>query len=239
MRLSQGKVTALIPFFNERQRLLTVLTQLTRVRSLHEIICVDDGSTDHTLSLVHQHFPQVRTIGYHRNLGKSMAVKFALPHLSTKYTLLFDADIHGFSAPKIEAAIQHALAQPDLDMLIFRQMNDPSHVKFFRIDILHSGERLIKTSLLKKIISSQQPKHYQLEKTINRYCYEKQMNVSWYPFYSLNYRKLDKWGYWQARWKSAQYYYGLFTGQNPIALLKTMKNFCRTPSRAPSLTPAI
>jgi glycosyltransferase involved in cell wall biosynthesis len=223
------QVTCLVPIYNEETRLATALTQLSQVPLISNLICVDDGSTDCGASIIKKKFPQVQLISYHPNRGKSYAIQQALPAITTPYTLLFDTDIHSFTAQDVQAAIQHTLAQADLDMLIFRQMNDPQHVKFFRIDLLHSGERLIKTSLLKEIIASHQPKHYQLENTINRYCYENQKHVAWYPFYSENYRKLDKWGYWQARWKSAQYYYGLISGQNLFTLLKIMKNFCRSP----------
>lgn len=41
-----NSTTAIVPFFNEGERVVNTLKLLSKVANLKEIICVDDGSTD-------------------------------------------------------------------------------------------------------------------------------------------------------------------------------------------------
>jgi glycosyltransferase involved in cell wall biosynthesis len=67
------KISVIIPSWNRADRLAAALDSV-RAQSLvpHEIIVVDDGSTDNTRELLSRHYPEVRYL-YQQNNGVSSA----------------------------------------------------------------------------------------------------------------------------------------------------------------------
>ena len=58
--------TCVIPFYNEENRILPVLSELLKINEFNEIILVDDGSTDNWWSIVKNYiknFEALRTQG--------------------------------------------------------------------------------------------------------------------------------------------------------------------------------
>lgn len=49
------KVTALIPAFNEAERIGETLTAVLEIKSVNQIVVIDDGSTDETASVVERY----------------------------------------------------------------------------------------------------------------------------------------------------------------------------------------
>ncbi len=211
-------ITCVIPFYNEADRIQSVLKQLIKVVMIKEIICVDDGSTDHASEKIAKIFPQIHILRLEKNVGKSAAVAAALREISSTYVLLFDADLRNFSTVQISQAI--SALDESIDMLIFAQARDPWFLKVLRFNILNSGERIIKTTLLKEIIATEKPKHYELEQTLNRWCYRNTLNVAWIPFSSDNYMKLEKWNKSSALTRSIQFLYLLLFTQSLYELIK-------------------
>jgi Glycosyltransferases involved in cell wall biogenesis len=86
------RLTVIIPAFNEEKAIQEVLYKLTSLNLdyLHEIIVVDDGSTDDTAEIASQ-FP-VRVIKHTRNRGYGSALKTGINHAETEYVITIDAD---------------------------------------------------------------------------------------------------------------------------------------------------
>jgi glycosyltransferase involved in cell wall biosynthesis len=232
--MNNVSITCVIPFYNEAGRIQSVLEHITKVSELAEIICVDDGSSDDTSANLRLKYPQVKIITLLKNVGKSAAVAAALPHISSSYVLLFDADIRNFSHLEISRAI--ALLDSSTDMLILAQSRDPWLLKLLRFNILNSGERIIKTNLLREIISIVKPKHYALEPTLNRWCYHHNANVCWIPFASDNYLKLKKWDTVSAITRSTQFIFSLLFTQSLFEFLKIQHYFYPKQITDPSVT---
>lgn len=55
-----GKISIIIPVFNEQQVLPSLLEDLDRLTGDHEIIFVDGGSTDRTVELIESSYPVLR-----------------------------------------------------------------------------------------------------------------------------------------------------------------------------------
>ena len=149
--MKQKKCTCLLPFYNEADRVVDVLSILARVSNLDEIICIDDGSTDDGYEKVKKHFPSIQIIHSTTNLGKSAAVAKGLTITATEYVLLMDADLWNLKEHELENGISYIFKHPSVDMLIFRRKHDPWFSKILRGDILVSGERIVKTENLRKI----------------------------------------------------------------------------------------
>jgi dolichol-phosphate mannosyltransferase len=96
MRLSIG-----IPVFNEDEVLPELLRRLTRVLDQipggpHEVVFVDDGSTDGSRRLLlraARHDVRIKVVTLSRNFGHQAALSAALDHASGDVLVLMDADL--------------------------------------------------------------------------------------------------------------------------------------------------
>jgi len=100
-------LSVVIPAYNEAQRIPSALQQVRRyldgLGKSHEIVVVDDGSTDRTAEVVEEISSEVRGVRLVRNpgnCGKGAAVRNGILHASGEYLLFTDADL---SAPIAEA----------------------------------------------------------------------------------------------------------------------------------------
>ncbi|MDA0116864.1 glycosyltransferase family 2 protein [Vibrio sp. T11.5] len=99
-KLTAVTVSVIVPYYNEAEVLPELHQRLTQVlNSLSEsceIIYVDDGSSDHSLSLVESFSAQsttIRSIGLSRNFGKEAAMSAGLEHSRGLAMILIDADL--------------------------------------------------------------------------------------------------------------------------------------------------
>ncbi len=73
-----------------------ILSILTKMQVTYEIICVDDGSTDTTLSLLYQFSvpnEQIKVISFSRNFGKEIALSAGLDFANGQAVIFIDADL--------------------------------------------------------------------------------------------------------------------------------------------------
>ena len=71
-----------------RQFLPSVIANTNR--ELGQIIVADNGSTDNSLKLLADEFPEVETIAFDRNHGFAGGYNRAIDLVDTRYTCLFD-----------------------------------------------------------------------------------------------------------------------------------------------------
>ncbi len=184
----------MIPFYNERERISQVLEVITTIHAVTQVLCIDDGSTDGTAELIHRHCAGAEVVRLPYNKGKAAAIRFGLKYVRQEHVLLMDADLQDINKKELVAAIEaytsHAAA---IDMLILRRINAPWFVKWYRSDILLSGERLLRKYDLAQALLHP-IKCYQLEVAINRYMLHHKKVVRWMPWSAINTYKVDKLG---------------------------------------------
>lgn len=174
--MNHDGISCIVPFYNEGQRVGKVVSLLSKVPSITQIVAVDDGST---LPYKLQRSSKLKTIKLKKNYGKTYAVKAGLKHCSTRTILLFDADLSNIDIDQVEAAAQ-IFINNSIDMLILRKENNPFIIKLTRTDIVISGQRILyKTDLVKAL--KQQASRYQLELCINDYFMTHHKKTRWYP----------------------------------------------------------
>jgi len=89
------KLSVIIPCYNEISTVEEVVQNVVEVNLAHEIILVDDGSTDGTRDLlpkIEAQYEQVRVIFHEKNMGKGAAVKTGFQNASGDVLLIQDAD---------------------------------------------------------------------------------------------------------------------------------------------------
>lgn len=88
-------LSIVIPAYNEEETIGKVISELFLLKEeipSMEIIVVDDGSSDKTVSIV-SNFPSVRLIKHHRNMGKGAALKTGFRLANGRVVVIQDADM--------------------------------------------------------------------------------------------------------------------------------------------------
>jgi glycosyltransferase involved in cell wall biosynthesis len=89
-----------------------------------ELIFINDGSKDHTLSVLRdfaKNDPTVRYLSFSRNFGKESAMYAGLKHASGDYVVLMDADLQ--HPPSMLSEMYEGLQSREYDCVAARRMN--------------------------------------------------------------------------------------------------------------------
>ncbi|VVA44444.1 conserved hypothetical protein [Candidatus Roizmanbacteria bacterium] len=70
-----NSLSCIIPFYNETDSLLKILTELSKIKKITQFICVDDGSTNNLSEKIQNKFPKILLMLLSTNNGKSFAVR--------------------------------------------------------------------------------------------------------------------------------------------------------------------
>jgi glycosyltransferase involved in cell wall biosynthesis len=92
-----SKVSVIIPAFNEEATIAEVVRRVRTIGRIHEIVAVDDGSSDRTptilAELAKEGPPALRFVRHERNSGKGAAVKTGLAEVTGDIVVVQDADL--------------------------------------------------------------------------------------------------------------------------------------------------
>ena len=98
------RVSCIIPAYNEESTLGKVLRVVKKVRTIHEIIVVDDGSSDKTYAVAKAE--DVRVIRHPENRGKGAAIKTGYQYSKGNILLFLDADVTTFAPQQLTAVLR-------------------------------------------------------------------------------------------------------------------------------------
>lgn len=187
--------SCIVPFYNETDRILGVLSVVSKIKKFRQIICVDDGSTDKKYIEIKKSFPNICLLRFSQNRGKSAAIEKALQLIDSKFVFLIDGDLKNLNPKEIESAIDIMENNPDMDMVIMTRVHTNIQGTWQRANCIFSGERILKTADL-KVIYQQKPKpiRYQIEVAINQYMIKNKMRAYWIKSSAINLFKRIKFG---------------------------------------------
>ena len=92
-----ARVSVIIPVFNEEGTLEEVVRRIRGTGAVHEIVAVDDGSSDRSAeiltSLARSGDPPVTVVRHERNAGKGAAVRTGFARVTGDIVVVQDADL--------------------------------------------------------------------------------------------------------------------------------------------------
>jgi len=104
------KVAAVVPARNEAPRIASVLQVLLAAPSVHEVIVVDDASTDGTAEVA-RGTSGIRASVLSRNIGKGGALRVGVLATEADVVAFLDADLVGLTPAHIEALVLPVVAE--------------------------------------------------------------------------------------------------------------------------------
>jgi glycosyltransferase involved in cell wall biosynthesis len=110
------KVAAVVPAYNEEERIPAVLDAIKAAKLVDEIVVVSDGSTDGTYDIVSSD-PAVKAVELEVNRGKGGAMRAGAESTDADVVLFLDADLIGMDGDKVDAIIR-PLIDGSADMAI-------------------------------------------------------------------------------------------------------------------------
>ena len=162
-----SRLSAIVPAFNEGPRIGAVLDILTTYPGFHEVLVVDDGSTDNTEEIALRY--PIRYIKQPHNMGKGAAMDRGVHESQGDVIFFADADIQGLTHEMI-----HTVTSPVLSgkYEMFVGMHDR---KIYTLSFVLSmipllgGERALTRELWNKL-PSYYKERFRIEPGLNFYA---------------------------------------------------------------------
>ncbi len=104
-------LSIIVPLFNEERTIAAICDALHNLCPDAELIFVDDGSRDQSLSRLHTHIRPSDIVLTKENGGKGSAIRLGLTRASGTYTIIQDADLE-YDPGEISLLLAHAIAHP-------------------------------------------------------------------------------------------------------------------------------
>lgn len=168
IKKAQGLVAAIIPAYNEGERIGALLAVLRHVDSLAEIIVIDDGSEDNTNDEATKQAAldnRIYIIQHKINQGKGQAVFSGWEATRSPYILMLDGDLIGLTPQHIRDLLQPVLAgKADMSLGLFRGGRINTDLSHFLTPWL-TGQRCLRADLF-NYLSLDAASGYGLETTL-------------------------------------------------------------------------
>ena len=147
--MKNNKIAAIIPSYNEAERIDNVLKVLVKTKILDEIIVVDDGSKDNTEEVVKK-YSKIKYLKSNINKGKSYSMQKGDNSTDAGIIFFCDADLHNLTPEIVESIIEPVL-EDKTDM--FLGIRNNTLQKTLKKSAINTGERALRREIWDKVPS--------------------------------------------------------------------------------------
>lgn len=128
VRMKSNTITLVVPCYNEEETLEIFVSKVLEVQECMldtwiEIVFVDDGSEDRTLSkmrqLAQQYANKIYYLSFSRNFGKEAAIIAGLEHARGEWVALMDVDLQ--DPPELLVEMLRLIQEENYDMVATRR----------------------------------------------------------------------------------------------------------------------
>lgn len=170
------KVAAIVPAYNEIDRISLVLDAIKAAKLVDEIVVVSDGSTDGTYELASSD-PAVTAIQLAVNQGKGGAMRAGAESTDADILLFLDADLVGMDGEKVDALVRPLVdGSADMAIGIFKGGRGVTDIAQFLAPFI-SGQRAMRRDTFIDIPSLEAVRSG-VETAITKYFHSHKLQVS-------------------------------------------------------------
>ncbi len=168
------EVTAVIPAYNEEERIGKVLEAVKASSKVNRIIVIDDGSDDRTAQTAQDMGAEV--IKNNHNMGKGGALHKGFRECTSEIILFLDADLIGLKSVHVDQLIEPVLAgECDMSVGIFENGRFATDLAQ-KVAPFLSGQRAIRREILMDV-SGLEISRYGVETALTRYVHKNNIKI--------------------------------------------------------------
>jgi glycosyltransferase involved in cell wall biosynthesis len=178
-------ISVIIPAYNEEKMIGNVLSVLTKIDIIDEIIVVNDGSEDNTVAEAEKY--NIILINLKKNMGKGAAVKAGIEKSKGDIIVMLDADLVGLTETHFLSLINPILNDSaDMSIGVFssgRKSTDLAQ----KIAPFLSGQRAMNKKYFIDFLNSKDLDtcKYGLEIALTKYAKVKKLRLVQIPFENM------------------------------------------------------
>lgn len=190
-------VAAIVPAYNEADKIGNVLSALTKADILDEIVVIDDGSEDDTATVA-SHFQGVKVIKNEKNIGKAQSMQRGVEESTSSVIFFCDADLENMTPEIVEGIVGPVLK--DEYVMFIGLLDNPMQTALTLVSFL-SGQRSMRREFWDKLPKCFK-RRYRIEAGLNDFARKN----GGYGFARFNFQqsiKEVKHGFWKGhflRW---------------------------------------
>ncbi|KUK79784.1 MAG: glycosyl transferase [Microgenomates bacterium 39_7] len=192
----QKSVSAIVPVFNEEKTVAGVVEVLLKNNLINEVICINDGSTDKTLTILERFKDKIQLINFEKNKGKGYAlvegIKKArgeiIAFIDADLTTLSDSHIKTLLEPVLEGKFRAVLGYPSNGWMPDVFSNLTGERAYYKEDLAPHLEEMAKTRFgveifLNNLFKEGETKKVPLKQLRGLYKYEKRNSANAFKEY--------------------------------------------------------
>lgn len=169
------RTAAIVPAYNERDRIPAVLEALGEARRVDEIVVVCDGCTDDTAEVAAAH-SAVRVVRLEVNRGKGAAMRAGAEETDADVVVFVDADLIGMDGGRVDSLVEPVLSdRADMCVGVFRNGRVATDLAQFLAPYI-SGQRAMRRGVFLDIPNLDGVR-YGAETAITRYFRSRGLRV--------------------------------------------------------------
>ena len=161
--MKQNSISVVVPIYNEEKHLEEILNSLCSCTNIDEIICVDDGSQDRSLEILHAYSGRIRTINFQTNRGKGSAIAAGIKAANGDVVIFLDADLLNLDHKHIDTLVEPLLTRRRRAVVGYCKSSDIH----FKLGEFISGQRAYYKKDLLPYLDEMEGMRYGIEMYLN------------------------------------------------------------------------